>query len=67
MADEQKQAVIRMFRIFALMQREAGVQIDGRDPAFRELCDDPRLAEMTEEELKARAGEMFKTASDYVC
>jgi hypothetical protein len=64
MADEQKEAAqLRLFRLAAGVRRE-GFKLDGEDPAWRALCDDPDLRYMGEEEIKDRLRGLAQVVSD---
>jgi hypothetical protein len=61
-----KDAVLRLFRLAAQVQRD-GLKLDGRDPAWRSLCNHPDLASMSDDEMKDRLRELALVASEYVC
>jgi hypothetical protein len=69
MADERmKDALRRLFRVLARLSKDEGFDIDVRDkPQFKALCDDPLLASMTDEEMRARLRPLVKTATDFLC
>jgi predicted transcriptional regulator len=65
MADQKhKASLLRLFRLAAEVQREAGVTLDGRDPAWRELCDSPDLPELSDDELRERLRSLAVVESD---
>jgi hypothetical protein len=64
MADEtQKLALLRLFRLADEVRRE-GLKLDGTDPAWKALCDDPNLQSMGDEEIKSRLREIVEVVSD---
>jgi hypothetical protein len=63
----KKDAVRRLFLVAADVQKSEGVTIDGRDPAWRRLCDSPDLADMTEEEMRERLIALTKLATELEC
>jgi fumarate hydratase class II len=68
MADEQKKAAQhRLFRVCASIQKSEGVTLDGSDPKFRALCDSPELVTMTDDEMRTRALELIRLATDFPC
>jgi hypothetical protein len=68
MADEgMRDAQRRWFIVLANVQKSEDVTLDGRDPAFRALCDSPELPSMTEEEMRRRALELVKLATEFPC
>jgi hypothetical protein len=65
MADERKKAAqLRLFRLAAIVQRDEGLKLDGEDPAWRALCNDPRLAQMSDDEIEARLVGLAQVVSD---
>jgi hypothetical protein len=57
----------RLFLTVADVSRSEGVEIDGHDPRFRELCDSPALVGMSEAEMRERVEGLIKVASEFVC
>jgi hypothetical protein len=63
--DEKKAAVVRAMRLAASVQRDEGLKLDGRDPAWRKLCNDPNLASLTDDEIKSRVRELASEVEGY--
>jgi hypothetical protein len=68
MADQSKaDAQRRLFIVAAKVSKSDGVELDGGDPKFRELCNSSELAAMTDEEMAERLRGLIKVATDLPC
>ncbi len=53
--------------MLAEVSRNEGVELDGRDPAFRRLCNDPSLPTLSDEELRDRVLGLVKLGTSLPC
>lgn len=67
MSESKADAQRRLFLVLADVSRSEGVEIDGHDPRFRELCDSPDLPGMGDEEMRERVRGLVKSATEFSC